>query len=181
MTALETIGSLLAGLKQISPTVLLAIATASGAVIFGGDRLAGPLGIIELRDEYRPHLGAAFLGTSALLLAYGLASAGKSITRKRRQRQLMSLRRKSLHTLTPDEKAYLGPYVLEDENTQYFQLEDGVVGGLAAKNILYQASGVARLLSGLAYNMQPWAKEYLAQNPHLLEGANPDPEGPPGL
>jgi hypothetical protein len=56
-----------------------------------------------------------------------------------------------------------------------------VVGGLVAKAVLYQSSSVGRMLTGLAYNMQPWAREYLAQNPHLLEGANPDPDGPPDL
>jgi hypothetical protein len=50
-----------------------------------------------------------------------------------------------------------------------------------AKGILYQASSVGRMLTGMAYNIQPWPREYLSKNPHLLEGANPDPEGPPDV
>jgi hypothetical protein len=128
MPAFE-IGSLLSGLKQLSPTLLLAIAITSGAVIFGGDKLARPLGIAELRDQYRPYVGAAFLSSSSLLFAYGLARAGKSVMHASRVRRAMGERRKSLHALTPDEKAYLAPYVFDNENTRYFQMRMGWSAG----------------------------------------------------
>ena len=76
-----------------------------------------------------------------------------------------------LHNLTPDEKAYLSSYVIDDESTQYFKIEDGVSGGLEKKKIIYKSNSVEDLVSDQAYNIQPWAKKYLVKNPHLLEGA----------
>jgi len=76
-----------------------------------------------------------------------------------------------LHNLKPVEKAFLSPYVIDDENTRYFKIEDGVLRALEKKKIIYKSSSVGDLMSGWAYNIQPWAKEYLVKNPHLLEGA----------
>ena len=75
-----------------------------------------------------------------------------------------------LHNLTADEKAYLSHYVIDGENTQYFKTENGVAETLEKKKIIYKSSSVDNLMSDEAYNIQPWAKEYLVKNPHLLEG-----------
>ena len=181
MTVIEAIGSLFAALKHISPTILAAIAIASGVILFSGESVADVLGAEELRQQYRLHIGIAFLGASSFLCAMGTARVATAARKRWRRGRILAARQESLHALTPDEKAYLAPYVFGNVNTQYFQLEDGVVGGLVGKAILYQASRVGRMLTGFAYNIQPWAREYLTKKPHLLEGANPNPEGPPDL
>lgn len=90
----------------------------------------------------------------------------------------MKVRHQSLHELTPDEKSYLAAYVLDDVNTQYMQIDDGIAGGLNAKGIIYRASNVGDMLRGWAYNIQPWAKDYLREHPHLLDGASGNVPGP---
>ena len=80
--------------------------------------------------------------------------------------------------MTPDEKAYLVPFVLQQENTQYFLIEDGIAGGLIAKGVLYRSSNVGSLVSGWAHNIQPWAREYLTEHAELLEGARAKPNTP---
>ncbi len=58
------------------------------------------------------------------------------------------------------------------EDTLCFHIEDGVAGGLVAKHILYRSSSIGGRLTGFAHNIQPWAREYLTDNPHLLGAAN---------
>ncbi|MBI3319988.1 MAG: superinfection exclusion B family protein [Candidatus Omnitrophica bacterium] len=61
-------------------------------------------------------------------------------------------------------------YVEGKTRTQYFQIEDGVIQGLVAVDVLYRSAQVGHLLSGFAYNIQPWAWEYLNRHPDLLSG-----------
>lgn len=183
---LETLASALSGLKQASPSLLLGCAIGSGLILFSPEPFIATLGLDAFRQANKPYIGGTFVASLALLTSqwfFHCWSFVKGILAKIEARKKLekeeAARRQRLHELTPDEKAYLLPYVMNDVNTQYFQIEDGVVGGLLAKAILYQASMVGSLIDGWAFNMKPWAKAYLVANPHLLEGANPTPEGPP--
>jgi hypothetical protein len=77
---------------------------------------------------------------------------------------------KPLHNLTPKEKAYLLPYIRDKENTLYVSLVDGVMSGLLRRKITYMPSSAMSYYK-YAYNLQPWAREYLEKKPHLLDGA----------
>jgi hypothetical protein len=181
----ETLAGFLSSLRQTSPIIFLGLCIASGSILFVGDDLAKTLGLSEFRDQNRGYLVAAFIITLSILIAQGIWGSGRfleSVVKKRwenrKLKQVIEDRKKCLHNLTPDEKAYLAPYVLRDENTQYFLIEDGIAGGLEAKGIIYQASIVGNMLDGFAYNIQPWAREYLKENSHLLLGASPSPRSP---
>ncbi len=102
-----------------------------------------------------------------------------SLFSKRKAQQSLRAKQESLRNLTPDEKAYLVPYIRDQSNTQYFQLEDGISNGLVAKQILYRAANIGSLMTGWAFNLQPWVREYLAANPDVLDGASESPSGPP--
>ena len=82
-------------------------------------------------------------------------------------------REKQLDFLTPEEQGYLTPYVKDSVNTQKFPVEDGVVGGLLTKGIVYRSSNVFDMVEGVPYNIQPWAKAYLLRHPELLADALP--------
>lgn len=77
---------------------------------------------------------------------------------------------KSLHELTPIEKAYLVPYIRDNEVSRNFRLNDGVRGILEQKNILYRSSNIGNAVYGISYALQPWARRYLEKSPHLLNG-----------
>ena len=175
---LDWIGGFLSGLKQTTPVVFLGIAIASGIVLFIGNDLASTMGLSEFRKEYRAYLGGALVLSLSLVVAHALWSGAKGILAlakgaldRRKARRSLEARQKQLDKLTPDEKVYLAPYILDKENTRNFLIEDGTAGGLVAKGILYRASTVGSMLDGWAHNMHPWARDYLEANPHLLEGA----------
>jgi hypothetical protein len=183
---IEPISGFLSALRQTSPVIFLGRAIATGIIIFVGDETAAKLGLDELRKGYRAQLGGLFIISISIVAAQALWRGGESISslvknirNRRKAKVAMELKQKQLRELTPDEKAYSAPYVLQNQNTQYFQIEDGVTGGLETKGIIYKASSVGSMLTGWAYNIQSWARDYLQKHPELFEGANPDPSGPP--
>lgn len=183
---LETVTTFLTAIKQTTPVILLGVVIAASVGVFGSDGLMASLGLAELRTQYRPYLGGTLVLASSVLIAQGLAAIGRLVPsylekrrKKRRAAEALAQMQDALHSLTPDEKAYLLPFAIEEQNTLYFQIEDGVAGGLVAKHILFRSSNIGHMRSGFAHNIQPWAREYLVGNRHLLEGANPSPSGPP--
>ena len=183
---IEALSGFLSSLKQTSPVIFLGLSIATGIILFSGDSVIIALGLEEFRNNNKGYLGAIFIGSLSILLSYtafSFVKIGKEQYRKYhskiKQKEKLKKQQEQLHKLTPDEKAYLIPYVLNDENTQYFLIEDGVAGGLVAKGMIYQSSSIGSMLEGFAYNIQPWVKEYLQEHPECLEGANPNPSGPP--
>ncbi|MHC4184123.1 MAG: superinfection exclusion B family protein [Planctomycetota bacterium] len=183
---LEAFSGFLSALKQTSPAVFLGLAIATGLILFSSDSFVATLGLENFRNETKGYLGAVFVVSLSIPLAQVVLYTGTFIKeryKKYRDEQKNKIawekKKGQLHSLTPDEKAYLSPYILNDENTQYFLIEDGVVGSLLAKDIIYQASQIGSIVSGWAFNIQPWARDYLKEHTHLLEGANQNPQGPP--
>lgn len=184
---IEPLSGFLASLRQTSPVIFLGLSIATGAILFIGEDAAHTLGISDLRNQYRGELGLLFIGSISLVVAQALWGAGrigssiaKDLRDKRKAQQNLQAKQKELEKLTPDEKAYLVPYIIEPQkNTQYFEIDDGIAGGLAAKHIIYQASSVGGLISGFAFNLQPWAREHLQAHPELLVGASEGQAGPP--
>jgi hypothetical protein len=175
---IEFITSFLAMLRQSGPVFLIGIAIASGAMLLFSENIANILGVTDFRNQYRGYIGAIFIISSSVIIAQASWWVIKWLRSFHTRRISKKARHSYLQNLTPDEKAYLIPFVVQDENTQYFSIQDGIAGGLSAKNIIYQATSVGNMFDGFAYNIQPWAKEYLKKNLHLLEGANPDPNNP---
>jgi hypothetical protein len=60
---------------------------------------------------------------------------------------------------------------MSGENILYIPMENGVIGGLQAKEVVFQSSNVFDITEGIPYNLQTWARQYLNENPALLNGA----------
>lgn len=164
--------------KQLTPTLLLGTALAAGVLLLLPTSAIEILGLTQFRSENRALIGGTLVVTTSLLSAQLLARLGlalKRIYERRRQRRSQTridkLRAERLEKLTPDEKGYLLPYIANEENTLYFGIDDGVAGGLQAKEIIFRATNVGDMVTGFAFNLQPWAREHLSANPNLLEGA----------
>lgn len=153
---------------------------ASGIVLFGSGDLITTIGLNEFREANKPYIGGCFVLSLSIVFSQtltGIFGVAKSLVAKwqktKNSKKAMEARKADLVNLTPDEKAYLAPYVLGQATTQYFLMEDGIKGSLEAKGILYRASNMGDMVTGWAYNIQPWAREHLQNNPNLLEGFTP--------
>ena len=160
--------------RKIPAAFLVAIFSALGLILFLPEETAKTIAVNEFRKNYRVYLGPAFLFTGSFLLArlfihfrigYG-------------ERQNLKILQKTLHQLTPEEKGYLVPFIVNKQNTIHVGMEDGIMGGLIAKKIKYLASNRGSHVNGFAFNLNPWARAYLEKNYHLLNDYAGEPMTP---
>ena len=153
---------------KLSPRYLLPIFLLTGFLLFAPKGWLGVFGLVGLLEDYRPWFGAAFLLSGALLLSAAITPAWEMVKRKRAESGVLRERQERLHHLSEPEKEILRGYVEGQTKTQYLSMADGVVGGLEAERVLYRASDLGRSVDYFAYNMQPWAWDYLNKHPKLL-------------
>ncbi|MCA0973108.1 superinfection exclusion B family protein [Halomonas denitrificans] len=163
---LERLTSVADYFRNIPAAFLVAIVTVLGLILFLPEEYAKIVAVDGFRNEYRVYLGPAFL----LTLSFCVARVFIFIMQGQAQRKALKARLQSLRNLTPEEKGYLVPYIEGQQNSVYVGMEDGVMSGLRAKGITYLAANMGDMLNGFAFNLQPWAREYLESNPHLLDG-----------
>ena len=162
------------GISQVRVPARSATLVLLGVLRRGHDSAvrAGPgfvvLRLAPLSDSHRTIIaGAALLGLVGIV-----ADVGAFIRLKWLSRKLGNLREARLHDLTPAEKQILCGYILANQRTQYFHMEDGVPMGLVSEKILFVSTTMGSVLHGFAFNIQPWAWEYLSKNPDLITTAD---------
>jgi hypothetical protein len=163
---------------EIAVKPLLAVAFGSGFLVFAPASVLDSAGMAKLVSEYRPWLGGAFTLSCAYLLAHAVKYLSDSIKSWQGARSLDKQRIKWLASLTPDEKGRLIPYIRDERGSLTYPVDDGVVGGLQGKGILYRASNIGHAIRGFPYNLQPWAREALMKHPEFLDGAEEVEHGP---
>ena len=83
----------------------MGVAIATGMGVFATDGFIARLGLLELRNQHRAYVGGAFVLSTAMLGAQGLAAVAQMARRRYRRYRLETQSREALHALTPDEKA----------------------------------------------------------------------------
>jgi Super-infection exclusion protein B len=77
----------------------------------------------------------------------------------RKRRRLLKSAREALRNLTPEEKTVLADFILFQTKSQNLDFQSGVTNGLEHAHIIYRSATVGSLMSGFAYNLQPWDGE----------------------
>lgn len=177
---LEHLATIASTLKSISPKAAAITAIACGILLALPPAMLSTLGLVNFVDSARPYLGAGLVTSVAILAALGLWWAGTQVLKITASKAALRVHRNHLKELTPEERAYLLPYIEGQMNTLYFRLDDGIAMGLVAKEILFRSAPVGYEIRGWAHNMHPWARRHLSSNRHLLDGAGKPPEMLPG-
>lgn len=148
-----------------------AVTLMSGGILFLPAGWIDVLGLLELRSEHRAWFGGAFvLGASALTIKF-LIAAYTAASRKVSEWRVAKVRLKQLGRLSPKEKGVLQRYLDQKTKTQYLHVGDGIATSLEASQIIYRAATVSHAGLEFAFNLQPWAWDYLQNHPEVLEGA----------
>lgn len=171
---LEKISEFLSAINRVPVLLLVALGAADAFILFIPEPLAAILAVDEFRKTYRIYLGPGLVVVGAWLLARLLATVATPLKQRRNLRNLQN----SLATLTAQEKGYLAEFMETGRTTILVPLEDGIIGSLVARKIAYRASNVFDVVEGVPYSLQPWARQYLQANPHVLEGAAGRPLSP---
>ena len=151
--------------RKIPAAFLVAIISVLAMILFLPEEVAKTLAIAEFRVSFSKFLGPAFL----LTLSFCVARIFMFFREDYVQKQNLKIKQKSLQQLTPEEKGYLVPYIIQQKNTIYVGVDDGIMSGLVLKRIAYRASNTGDVLRGFAFNLQPWARDYLNEKSHLSE------------
>jgi hypothetical protein len=146
--------------RKIPVPFLVAIISVLALILFLPDPVAKTLAIDEFRVNFRALLGPTLLLAVSFLIARFYIFLRSGVVEKKK----LKAQQQILHKLTSHEKGYLIQF-LEGQNTLYKGIDDGVMGGLIAKGIAYRSSQVGNYIDGFAHNLQPWAREYLEDNP----------------
>jgi hypothetical protein len=165
---LSGLGSLISAIVAAGTAIYAAVFIASGLMLFLPIPLISHLGLDELVKTYRMYVGLAFVISASLLLV-GLLSFVWSLFSTPYQNWLFERNGvRLMEELTEEEKAFLRPYILNDQNSRVAPINDGVAQGLAAKRIIYRSSNIGHLFSGFPYNLQPYMRRLLTKRPELL-------------
>ena len=145
--------------------ILLAV---TSIFLFGSNELIDNIGLNHARDEYKTWVGVSWLFSLGIVLADMLTPLLKFFRSKilwsLRQRKLQ----KRLHQLSEDEKGFLFYYLKHDTRTQPAPMSSGTVNGLVSSKVISLASSFPCGPDMFAYNIHPWALEYLIENPECL-------------
>jgi len=161
---------------KLSPRYLLPICIFAGFVVFAPPQVLSIFGLIDMVSRYRPWFGLAFLLSAALLASSAVFAFYEFMKKKRLEEAVRKHRRLRLHQLTEDEKELLRGYIHNQTRTQYLSMSDGRVGQLQTEKIIFRASNLGDYLDGFAYNIQPWAWEYLNDHPEVLDPTFEQPD-----
>ena len=164
---MEKLTAIIEYFRKIPAAFLVALLATLGLILFVPSKYASALAIDQFRDSYRIFLGPAFL----LVFAFITARIYTSIEQHFANKKALKNFQQSLHNLTSEEKGYLAHFIGEEKNSIYVGMDDGVMAGLRKKGITYLAAQQGSLLEGFAFNLQPWARDYLLENPQLLDGS----------
>jgi hypothetical protein len=148
---------------KLSPKYLFAVLAAGSFLLFVPATFLDHMGLAQFRQRFLPYVGVITLLSASLLFTHGAAFVVDWLKSKRN----LNLRNKLLRSLTSAEMEALRPYIVDDANTQEFEIGSGIAGGLEAKRILYRSSSLSFGFHS-PYNIQPWAREYLKRHPELL-------------
>lgn len=160
--------------RKLPAAFLVSIVCVLTIILFLPEKHAATLAVDGFRKNYRVFLGPTLL----LTVSFCVARFFMFCMQGHNQRKLLKIKQESLYKLTPEEKGYLRPFIQGQQNSIYVGMDDGVMAGLKAKGVTYLAASMGNLLDGFAFNLQPWAREYLEQNPHLLNGHAGQPMTP---
>jgi len=164
----DTAKNLIEAIK-LSPRYLLPIWIFTGIVVFAPKGVLSIFGLTDIVSSYRPYFGLAFLLSGALLASSACIAFYHWTRARRRERRVRRYQHQRLNNLTEDEKELLRGFIHNQTRTQYLSMSDGRVGQLQTEKILFRASNLGQYMDFFAYNIQPWAWDYLNKHPELLE------------
>jgi hypothetical protein len=153
---------------KLSATPALAVAFASGFLLFGDDSLTAALGMTDVITSIRPWIGGGFVVSVTLLFAFVATAFGRWTTTRWTWAASARNLKKRLHSLAPDEQDVLARFLLERRKCLTFDAKDGLAQGLASAGVLFRSSNLGDAIDGFDFSIQPWAWTYLNAHPEIV-------------
>lgn len=156
------------GWLKLPQTILWGLLIVCALMLWGPPQFITGLGLAAFIQTYRMYLGVAFLffavATVPRLIFHIFIWPLNAIKARRDHKRRIA----RLNDLSPDEKARLLHFIANETRTTTLDYTNGVTQRLAHAGIIYRASNLSQGGTRFAYNIQPWAWNYLRDHPELL-------------
>lgn len=154
---------------KLSPRYLFVLSMVLGILLFGPKPFLYELGVQHFVDEFRMYIGIGFLLFSLLFLASAIQIIYTFFKDRAYSRGQRKMQLDRLNNLTKEEKEILHYYIANQTRTQSLPYDNGLVNELEKFKIIYRAANISQGYEIFAYNIQPWAWNYLNNKAYLLE------------
>lgn len=157
--------SILPAIDKIRSEFLMALVVANLFLLLSPPWLLRALGFLQAIEGIRTWLGITLILSLCLLAT---RAAGWAMHYAGNELQLLRSK-KYLKQLSGEELGFLGEFIARDVASIQAPIGDGLAGALMAKRLIFQASQMGHVLSGFAYGIQTWVRDYLVKRPYLWE------------
>ncbi|RXZ77366.1 hypothetical protein EBB07_31435 [Paenibacillaceae bacterium] len=166
---LEAIFAKILGVVKYSTKLFVIVAIISGIVLFAPPAFINQFGLNQLVADYIPYIGGSFIISCVVSIVNLVGFLFEKVKTKIQNTKVMKLRQNRLHSLNNREKWILLYYFEHETNTQLLAINDGTVSELAGYKIIQRATNLSQGGLFFSYNLNPWARQYLMENLHLLQ------------
>ncbi len=147
---------------QLQPRFLFGLCVLGALLLFLPAHAATALGIVEIRDHYRPWIG---LGTLSAF-AFWIVQLIPGITRIRSERKYRAAVLKNLAGLTGEERFQLAYCIHRGQRTMYLRLIDSAAQSLCSKGLL--VPGDRGSILSLPFTIPLFAWDHIRANPNTI-------------
>lgn len=121
---------------KLPPSILSALALASGFIIFALTKLLERLYFVDFKDKFGFYIGLVFIVSISILLVYVIIKPAKYLYDKRRDKKLRENQLKYLKELSGEEKHLLRQIISCPDYTMELPVNNGLVVKLRSFYIL---------------------------------------------
>lgn len=150
---------------------LLALVIASALILSFPMSYLHIIGLDIVIGIIRPYVGGALVLSLSVLTSMGVIGLWNAVL-KQQLKQYFQIRsfHKNAKNLTEEDKETLRLYIDHQTRSQYFSIHNGKILGLEKRGFIFRISdiGVPGYEMKFPFHIQPWAWEYLNENPNLL-------------
>ena len=155
---------------KLPPSILSALALASGFIIFAPQKVLEKLYFVDFKDKYGFYIGLVFIVSLSILLVYLIIKPVKYLYDKRSNKKLGENQLRFLKELSGDEKQLLRQIIARPDYTMELPVNNGVVVKLQSFYVLSPA-GSTHLVNGndmrIPFFVQPWVIKMVRENPDI--------------
>ncbi|WP_433943477.1 superinfection exclusion B family protein [Paenibacillus sp. SN-8-1] len=166
---MEAIITKILGVAKYTNKFFIIVAVGSAILLFSSKSFVDNLGLLQFTKDNKQFIGMAFLVSAVVSVANIISFVYQKVTKSISYNKRMKKRKERLHQLNPIEKKILLYYFVNGTNTQLLAINDGTVRELEGNRIIQRASDISRAGVKFPYNLNPWAREYITNNPNLLK------------
>lgn len=166
---MEAIITKILGMAKYTNKFFVVVAIGSAILLFSSNEIIENLGLLQFVKVNKQYIGMTFLVSGVVTVANIIIYVYKRVTRSIRSNKVLKMRQKRLHSLNPMEKRILLYYFVNGTNSQLLAINDGTVRELEGYRIIQRTSNLSQMGANFAYNLNPWAREYLTAHPELIK------------